>query len=86
MLTLFCVVVGEGRPFPVEIDGDKTIGILKDKIKEKNKNTITCDAKELELYHVNGLAQIGKTRFDFNGAVIDDMPAKLLSDFGGSTT
>ena len=50
MLTLFSVVVGEGRPFPVEFDAEKSVGILKDKIKEKNKNTVTCDAKELELY------------------------------------
>ncbi|KAH9139027.1 hypothetical protein AeRB84_016685 [Aphanomyces euteiches] len=50
MLTLFCVVVGEGRPFPVEIDADKSVGILKKKIKEKNKNTITCDAKDFQLY------------------------------------
>ncbi|KAG9398846.1 hypothetical protein AC1031_014164 [Aphanomyces cochlioides] len=50
MLTLFCVVVGEGRPFPIEIDADKSVGILKKKIKEENKNTITCDAKDLQLY------------------------------------
>ncbi|CAK4095628.1 unnamed protein product [Aphanomyces euteiches] len=86
MLTLVCVVVGEGRPFSVEIDAEKLVDVLKDKIKEKNKNTITCDAKYLELYRVDGLAQIGKTRFDFKGTVIDDMPSKLLDHFNGSTT
>ncbi|CAK4181551.1 unnamed protein product [Aphanomyces euteiches] len=84
MLTLFCVVVGEGRPFPVEIDADKSVGILKKKIKEEIKYDGRAD--ELQLYRVDGLAQLGKIRFDFNGAEIDDMPAKLLSDFGGSTT
>ncbi|KAH9137221.1 hypothetical protein AeRB84_017936, partial [Aphanomyces euteiches] len=84
MLTLFCVVVGEGRPFPVEIDADKSVGILKKKIKEEKEYKFPAD--ELQLYRVDGLVQIGKIRFDFNGAEIDDMPAKLLSDFGGSTT
>jgi len=60
MVTLVCVIVGEGRPFPVEIDAEKLVGILKDMIKEKNKNTITCDAKELELYHTSK----GNTEFD----------------------
>ncbi|KAF0683735.1 Aste57867_24230 [Aphanomyces stellatus] len=50
MLTLYCVVVGEGRPFPVEIDAEKTVGILKDKIKEKKPQSITCEADRLELY------------------------------------
>ncbi|CAK4955972.1 unnamed protein product [Aphanomyces euteiches] len=50
MLTVFCVVVGEGRPFSIDIDAGKTVDHLKDKIKEKNKNTITCDAKDLQLY------------------------------------
>ncbi|KAH9132724.1 hypothetical protein AeRB84_020979, partial [Aphanomyces euteiches] len=68
MLKLFCVVVGEGRPFPVDIAAAETVGDLKEKIKEKIKY------------------DDWRTRFDFNGAVIDDMPSKLLSDFGGSTT
>ncbi|OQR81454.1 crinkler (CRN) family protein [Thraustotheca clavata] len=50
MLTLVCIVVGEGRPFSVEIEPEKIVDVLKEKIKEKNKNTITCDAKDLELY------------------------------------
>ena len=84
MLKLFCVVVGEGRPFPVDIAAAETVGDLKEKIKEKIKYDGRADA--LQLYRVDGLAQLGKIRFDFNGAEIDDMPAKLLSDFGGSTT
>ncbi|CAK5105765.1 unnamed protein product [Aphanomyces euteiches] len=50
MVKLFCVVVGEGRPFSIDIDAGKTVDHLKDKIKEKNKNTITCDAKDFQLY------------------------------------
>jgi len=50
MLKLFCIVVGEGRPFPVDVAADETAGDLKDKIKEKRTNLITCDASDLELY------------------------------------
>ncbi|CAK4364588.1 unnamed protein product [Aphanomyces euteiches] len=50
MVKLFCVVVGEGRPFSIDIDAGKTVDHLKEKIKEKNKNTITCDAKDFQLY------------------------------------
>ncbi|CAK4838236.1 unnamed protein product, partial [Aphanomyces euteiches] len=50
MLKLFCVVAGEGRPFSVKIDASETVDDLKKKIKEENKNTITCDAKDLQLY------------------------------------
>ncbi|KAG9403961.1 hypothetical protein AC1031_005500 [Aphanomyces cochlioides] len=58
MLALFCVIVGGGRPFPVEIDADNTVGMLKKKIKEENTNTVTCDAKDLELYvALNGLSR-----------------------------
>ncbi len=76
MLTVVCVVVGEGRPFPVDVAENQLVGHLKDKIKEKQEYKFPAD--ELELYHVDDLAQIGKTRFDFKGTVIDDMPAKIL--------
>ncbi|CAK4842750.1 unnamed protein product [Aphanomyces euteiches] len=49
-LTLNCVIVGEGGPFTVEIDAAKSVGVLKNKIKDENSNTITRDAKALELY------------------------------------
>lgn len=35
LLILFCVVDGESTPFPVEIESAKTVGQLKDAIKEK---------------------------------------------------
>ncbi|KAG9402731.1 hypothetical protein AC1031_007340 [Aphanomyces cochlioides] len=50
MLKLFCVVIGQGRPFPVKIALDETVGELKDMIKVKKNKNITCDADELELY------------------------------------
>ncbi|KAF0707652.1 hypothetical protein As57867_006546, partial [Aphanomyces stellatus] len=51
MVKLFCVVVGEGSAFSVKIDdADETVDDLKKMIKDENKNTVTCDAKELELY------------------------------------
>ncbi|KAH9064788.1 hypothetical protein Ae201684P_003570 [Aphanomyces euteiches] len=50
MLTVFCVVVGEGRPFSIDIDAGKTVDHLKEKIKEKKPNSIRCDADALRLY------------------------------------
>ncbi|OQS04320.1 Crinkler (CRN) family protein [Thraustotheca clavata] len=85
-MILNCVVLGKGRPFPIEIDADKTVGILKDKIKEKKPNAIRCDADELELYCVDGLTQNVQGLFDFNGSTVHDLSAKLLNDFSGSTT
>ncbi|CAK4185919.1 unnamed protein product, partial [Aphanomyces euteiches] len=38
------------RPFSIDIDAGKTVDHLKEKIKEENKNTITCDAKDFQLY------------------------------------
>ncbi|CAK4296009.1 unnamed protein product [Aphanomyces euteiches] len=72
MPTLFCVIVGEGKPFPVEVDADKTVGILKQKIKQENTNTVTCDAKDLELYlTLNGLSrdEARVTKLDDDGHV-----------------
>ncbi|KAG9408898.1 hypothetical protein AC1031_020810 [Aphanomyces cochlioides] len=50
MLPLFCVVVGEGRPFAVKIDAYKVVGLLMDKILEKKSKSIHCDANKLNLY------------------------------------
>ncbi|KAH9134281.1 hypothetical protein LEN26_006826 [Aphanomyces euteiches] len=47
--SLNCLVVCEGTPFPVKILADKTVGILKDKIKEKIGGP--WRAMDLELYH-----------------------------------
>ncbi|KAG3107680.1 hypothetical protein PC129_g25541 [Phytophthora cactorum] len=50
MVQLFCAIVGEAGTFPVDIDQNKSVGHLKDAIKEKNAATITCDAKDLQLF------------------------------------
>ncbi|KAG3050129.1 hypothetical protein PI125_g26486, partial [Phytophthora idaei] len=51
MVTLYCAVVGvAGSTFPVDIDETLSVGHLKDAIKEKNAATITCDAKDLQLF------------------------------------
>ncbi|KAG4038054.1 hypothetical protein PC123_g26383 [Phytophthora cactorum] len=51
MITLYCVVVGvAGSAFPVDIDENKSVGHLKDAIKEKKPDTITCEADKLQLF------------------------------------
>ncbi|OQR96331.1 hypothetical protein THRCLA_22005 [Thraustotheca clavata] len=47
---LYCVILGVGEPFPVEVDEALTLGQLKDNIKEKNPKTIRCDASGLNLF------------------------------------
>ncbi len=39
--------------FPVHIDTSQSVGDLKEAIKEKNLTTITCDAKDLQLFLAN---------------------------------
>ncbi|KAH9140377.1 hypothetical protein AeRB84_015386 [Aphanomyces euteiches] len=81
MLKLFCVVVGEGRPFSVKIDASETVDDLKKKIKEEKENTIRCDPDALQLYCVDGLAQDENEQFLHNEITID-MPNCPLDDFG----
>jgi len=50
MLKLFCVVVGEGRPFSVKIAADETVDDFKKKIKGEKPESIHCDADRLKLY------------------------------------
>ncbi|CAK5238356.1 unnamed protein product, partial [Aphanomyces euteiches] len=68
MLTLVCVVVGEGRPFPIDIAADQLVGHLQEKIKEKKKDIITFDADKLELY----LALKGLSRDEAKAATLDE--------------
>ncbi|KAG9408607.1 hypothetical protein AC1031_020460 [Aphanomyces cochlioides] len=79
MLTLFCVVVGEGRPFSIEIDAEKTVDHLKKKIKKEKEYKFPAD--ELQLYSVDGLAQDENEQFLHNEITID-MPNCSLDDFG----
>ena len=48
MFKLFCIVVGEGRPFSVKIAADETVDDLKKKIKEEKMYQFPAD--ELQLY------------------------------------
>jgi hypothetical protein len=51
--TVWCVLSDEVTQFPVEIESNKPVAILKEKIKEKATNTLAnIDAFRLELYHV----------------------------------
>jgi len=76
MLTLVCAVVGEGRPFPVEIDAEKIVGILKKKIKEEKSSSISCDADALELY----LALKNGVWLSDEDPVFDELKKKGSSD------
>ncbi|KAK1930433.1 hypothetical protein P3T76_014104 [Phytophthora citrophthora] len=50
-MKLFCAIVGvAGNAFEVDIAEDASVSALKDVIKEKNRVTITCDAKDLQLF------------------------------------
>ena len=52
--TLFCLVANENTPFPVEIQSDKTVGVLKEAIKIKKPNDFAnIDADRLTLYLIN---------------------------------
>ncbi|RHY56742.1 hypothetical protein DYB30_007671 [Aphanomyces astaci] len=50
MPRVWCVVVGNGIPFPVDIGADETAGDLKQQIKKDNPSSIACDAKDLTLF------------------------------------
>ena len=51
---IFCILLGDDSPFPVEIASNETVADLKDKIKAKNENSLrTVDAKDLKLYYAN---------------------------------
>ncbi|KAF0712275.1 hypothetical protein As57867_004868, partial [Aphanomyces stellatus] len=81
MVKLFCVVVGEGSPFPVVIDAEKTVGILKKMIKDEKQDIITFDADKLDLYRVDGLTQDEDEQFVYKGTTIDMTTCSL--DFFG---
>jgi hypothetical protein len=51
MVTLVCALVGvKGNAFPVDIEASQLVGHLKKAIKKENEKTITCDARELQLF------------------------------------
>ncbi|CAK4885585.1 unnamed protein product [Aphanomyces euteiches] len=55
MLTLYCIVVGEGRPFSIDIDAGKTVDHLKKKIKEEKDYKFPADTLQLYLALKGGL-------------------------------
>ncbi|OWY97499.1 hypothetical protein PHMEG_00031953 [Phytophthora megakarya] len=51
MVKFFCAIVGvAGSSYPVNIDENETVGDLKKAIRDDNSATITCDARELQLF------------------------------------
>ncbi|CAK4324381.1 unnamed protein product [Aphanomyces euteiches] len=82
MLTLVCVIVGEGIPFSVKIETDELVDDLKVKIKERIE--FSGPARRLELYRVDGLVQKLSSQLEYNGTILDDFAAKTLGDFKGS--
>ncbi|KAG2933313.1 hypothetical protein PC114_g1464 [Phytophthora cactorum] len=81
MVKLFCAIVGEaGSAFEVKIDDDESVSALKDAIKAKNKRTITCDAKDLQLFLAKKDGGTGAwlTEKDVKEGVSDTTGLKLL--------
>jgi Crinkler effector protein N-terminal domain len=63
--TVWCVLADESILFSIEIESNKSVGLLKKKIYEENKNTpafAEIAAHHLKLYHVeiSGLEDISK--------------------------
>ncbi|KAF9909535.1 hypothetical protein BX616_011132, partial [Lobosporangium transversale] len=50
-ITLICILAGESTAFPVDINPQKTIGHLKDAIKEEKSRLGDIAANQLNLYH-----------------------------------
>ncbi|OWY99413.1 Crinkler (CRN) [Phytophthora megakarya] len=50
MVILSCAIVRKGKAFKVDIDDNASVSALRDAIKAKNTTTITCDAKDLQLF------------------------------------
>ncbi|POM58233.1 Crinkler (CRN) family protein [Phytophthora palmivora] len=49
-VTLVCCIVGDGSVFVIVIGSNKLVEFLKNEIKKENPATITCDAKDLQLF------------------------------------
>ena len=77
------MVVGEGRPFSVEIDANKVVDALKDKIKTKKMFQFPAD--ESQLYRVDGLAQDENEQIVYHKTTID-MSTCSLDFFGEEKT
>ena len=54
LYTIWCIIIGNTTPFPVEIDETKSVGVLKDHIKKKAEPRLDAfAAHELTLYKID---------------------------------
>ena len=59
MMTLFCLLFGEAEAFPIEISGEKTVGVLKKFIHAENPNSFRgIDARTLQLWEWNRAEEV----------------------------
>ena len=59
MMTLFCQLFGEAEAFPIEISGEKTVGVLKKFIHAENPNSFRgIDARTLQLWEWNRAEEV----------------------------
>ncbi|KAG1708055.1 hypothetical protein DVH05_024740 [Phytophthora capsici] len=69
-LSLQCVIVGAtGSAFAIDIDDNRRVAHLKEKIKQANRATIPCDAKDLQLF----LAKTDRGGWLDEAMVLDDL-------------
>ncbi|KAG2877086.1 hypothetical protein PC117_g27137 [Phytophthora cactorum] len=79
MITLYCAVVGvAGSAFPVDIDENKSVGHLKDAIKEKKMYQFPADELQLFLAKKGDGAGAWLTEKDVKEGVSDTTGLKLL--------
>ncbi|EGZ08381.1 hypothetical protein PHYSODRAFT_404156, partial [Phytophthora sojae] len=50
MVNLNCVILGDGEPFPVRVDGGNTLYALKVAITRKKTDTVLCEAYKMKLF------------------------------------
>ncbi|KAG3233379.1 hypothetical protein PI124_g21546 [Phytophthora idaei] len=62
-ISLECAIVGQAGTFDVTIDDGKKVSVLKNAILKKNRRTIACDDKDLQLF----LAKKGDAWLDWAG-------------------
>ncbi|EEY65442.1 Crinkler (CRN) family protein [Phytophthora infestans T30-4] len=85
MVKPFCAIVGvAGSAFEVDIDESASVSALKKAVKEENASTITCDAKNLQLFLAKKKkgAGVWLTENDVKDGVSDTSDLKLLGVAG----
>ncbi|POM74956.1 Crinkler (CRN) family protein [Phytophthora palmivora] len=81
-ISLGCAIVGHAGTFDVTIDDGERVSVLKKVIKEKNPATITCDAKDLQLFLTKMEGGTWLTEADVKKGVEDLTGLKLLDVAG----